>query len=291
MKHMKMKKYLFVILLASSWIYGQESTIGLQSIKALNPTKDFIEAERVFQKVKEILVNSRSFKVLDRESLGIVLTEQEIQKQITSINAKVVDQGKIAGAQSIIGGKLIGVKYKKIVLKNPFSNKKKTSNHTPLRAVFDFSLDIIDTETSQTLETKTFKVGTLNTKSLGGLTEQEAFQNALNSLNDELKAFLNRFVAKSVAIVSIEEEKGGAAKKILLNTGEANGTKKNDKLGIYELSTVTIGNKQTQREKWVADVKIEAIEGEELSTAMVVKGGKELLDKFNSQKTLICKSK
>ncbi|MDC6366668.1 MULTISPECIES: CsgG/HfaB family protein [Flavobacteriaceae] len=285
---MKMKKYLFVILLASSWIYGQESTIGLQSITSYNPTKDYVEAELIFQKIKEILVNSRNFEVLDRESLGIVLTEQEIQKQITSINAKVVDQGKIAGAQYIIGGKLIGLEYKKAI---NLLQKSKVAGQTLQRAVFSFSVDILDTESSKTLETKTFKVGTLNTKSIGGLTKIEAFQAALKALTKDLEKFLNKFIAKSVAIVSIEEEKGGAAKKILLNTGEANGAKKNDKLGIYELSTVTIGNKQTQREKWVADVKIEAIEGEELSTAMVVKGGKELLDKFNSQKTLICKSK
>lgn len=286
---MIMKKCLIPLLFVSLFAFGQKSTIGLQSIKSSNSSKDHFEAEMVFQKIKEVLVNSRSFNVLDRESLGIVLTEQEIQKQITSINAKVVDQGRIAGAQNVIGGKLISIEYKKVSLKNPFS-KSKASKQTPLRAVFSFSVDILDTETSSTLETKTFKVGTLNTKSLGGLTEQEAFQNALNSLTNDLEKFLNRFVAKSIAILSIEEEKAGAAKKVLINTGQADGAEKNDKISIYELSTVTIGDRQTQREKWIADIKINAVEGNELSIATVVKGGKELLDKFNAQAKLICKS-
>lgn len=288
MKIMKMKKGLFIVLLISSAIYGQEETIGLQSIKSVDPSENYIEAELISQKVKEVLVNSRNYKVLDRESLGIVLTEQEIQKQITSINAKVVEQGRIAGAKNVIGGKLTNVEYKKAL---SLLKKSKLEGQSLQRAIFSFSIDIIDTETSQTLETKTFKVGTLNTKSLGGLTEQEAFLNALNPLTKDLEKFLNKFVAKPIAILSIEEEKGGAAKKVLINTGETNGAKKNDKISIYELSMVNIGDKQTQREKWVADIKIDATEGEELSTAVVVKGGEELLDKFNSKAKLICKSK
>ncbi|WP_165819359.1 CsgG/HfaB family protein [Flagellimonas aquimarina] len=283
-----MKKCLIPLLFLSLFTFGQESTIGLQSIKSSNPSSDYVEAELIFQKVKEILVNSRSFKVLDRESLGIVLTEQEIQKQITSINAKVVDQGRIAGAKNIVGGKLISVEYKKAL---NILGKSKLEGQSLQRAIFSFSIDIIDTETSQTLETKTFKIGLTNTKSLGGLTKPEAFVSGLNSLTKNLKKFLNKFVSKSIAILSIEEEKGGAAKKILINTGEANGAKKNDKISIYELSMVTVGNTQTQREKWVADIKIDATEGEELSTAVVIKGGRELLDKFNSQAKLICKSK
>lgn len=288
MKIMNTRTYLIVILFVSSLAYGQQETIGLQSIKSLNPTVDYVEAEIVFQKVKEVLVNSRIFEVLDRESLGIVLTEQEIQKQITSINAKVVNQGRINGAKNVIGGKLISLEYKKAL---NLLKKSKIEGQTLLRAVFTFSIDIIDTETSQTLETKTFKIGTLNTKSLGGLTKQEAFTNAFNTLTKDLKKFLNKFIAKPIAIISIEEEKGGAAKKVLINTGEANGAKKNDRISIYELSIVTIGDRKTQREKWVADLKINAVEGEELSTALVVKGGAELLSKYNNQANLVCKSK
>jgi len=285
---MNMKKRLLFILFVSSLTYGQQETIGLQSIKSLNPETDYVEAEMIFQKVKEVLVNSRNFEVLDRESLGIVLTEQEIQKQITSINARVVDQGKIAGAKNIVGGKLINVTYKKAL---DLLKKSKIEGQALQRAVFSFSIDIIDTETAQTLETKNFKIGVLNPKSLGGLTKQDAFLNALQSLTKDLEKFLNKFIAKPIAIVSIEEEKGGTAKKILINTGAANGATKNSKISIYELSMVTIGDRQTQREKWVADIKINAIEGDELSTATVIKGGKALLDKFNSQATLICKSK
>ena len=67
-------------------------------------------------------------------------------------------------------------------------------------------------------------------------------------------------------------------KKFLINTGQADGAKKNGKISIYELSMVTIGERQTQREKWIADIKINAIEGDELSTALVTKGGKRTFE-------------
>lgn len=280
---MKIKKNLIVSLLLlfiSFSCFAQEKpTIGLQSIRALNPSKDYIEAELVFQKVKEILVNSRSFSVLDRESLGIVLTEQEIQREITSINAKVVDQGRVAGAESVVGGKLINVEYKAL-LKSELR-----------RAAISFSLDIIDVETSQTLETETFKIGLLNPRNVGGVTNQEAFNTALKLLTKKIESFLNKFIAKSIAILSIEEQKNGVAKMILINTGKATGAKKNSRISIYELSTVAVGPLTTQREQWIADIKIDAVEGDELSTAIVTKGGKELLEKFNSQAKLICRSK
>ncbi|MEA1785138.1 CsgG/HfaB family protein [Arenibacter sp. GZD96] len=288
---MKMRNRVSIFLCAlcvTGALCGQQPTIGLQSIKAPSVENGFMEAEYIFQKVKEILVNSRNFEVLDRESLGIVRTEQEIQKDITSINAKVVEQGLIAGAENIIAGKLISVEYKKAI---GLLQKSKIADQEVLRAVFSFSLDILDTETSQTLETQIFKVGMLNPNISGGLTEQEAFRSALNSLAKSMEKFLNRFVAKAIAILSIEEEKGGEAKKILINVGEAHGAKKNNAISVYEISSVSIGDRETIREKWIADVKIDAVEGAELSTASVTKGGKELLEKYNNQATLICKPK
>ncbi len=276
-------KNIFIILTVFVGVlaYGQEKpTIGLQSIKALNPSKDYIEAELTFQKIKKLLVDSRSFSVLDRESLGIVLTEQEIQTQISSINAQVIDQGRVAGAENVVGGKLINVEYQKLL-----------GSKSLRRAAVTFSLDIIDAETSETLETETFKIGLLNLKNVGGVTNQEAYSTSLKLMTKKIQNFLNKFISKSIAILSIEEQKNGVAKMILVNTGKATGAKKNNKISIYELSTMNIGEKTTQREKWVADVKIEVVEGDELSIAKVTKGGKELLEKFNAQAKLICKSK
>ena len=118
---MKMKKYLSILLFASSLVYGQQSTIGLQSTQALS-IDEAVEAEQVCQKIKELILSTGTYEVLDREALGYVINEQEVQKQITSINADVVEQGRVKGAEFIIASKLFNVTYKEIktsILKNP----------------------------------------------------------------------------------------------------------------------------------------------------------------------------
>ena len=168
-----MKMYLLPIFLISFMAFGQQPSIALQSIEAVNKEKDYVEAEMIFQKVKDLFVNTNRFRILDRESLGVVLDEQEIQKQITSLNADVVRQGQIAGAENIIGGKLISLEYKKVggvakkVNKLLFGKDSKQLDENLYRPVFTFSLNVINTETSETMNSHTFRVGTLDTKSLG----------------------------------------------------------------------------------------------------------------------------
>ncbi|WP_394747145.1 CsgG/HfaB family protein [Spongiimicrobium salis] len=282
-----MKKCLLPLFFISCFALAQKPTMALQSFEAANRDSHYAEAEILFQKIKQVFVNSKRFSILDRESLGIVLDEQEIQKQITSINAKVVEQGRIAGAEHVIGGKLLSLEYKKV--KPKIIGKSKD---LLFRASFVFSIDIISTETSETIQTQTFKKGVLDLKSYGGITEREAFQNALNSIDKKIKKYLNEFLPTAINIVTIEEQNDKkGAQTLLINAGTAGGVKKNDKLTVHEITIMNIGGKDTKREKWIADLKIKAVEGEELSIAQVTKGGKELLKKLNDNAVLICKLK
>ncbi|RUA13277.1 MAG: hypothetical protein DSY83_11770 [Flavobacteriia bacterium] len=288
MKIMKMKKYLSILLFASSLVHGQQSTIGLQSTQALS-IDEAVEAEQVCQKIKELILSTGTYEVLDREALGYVINEQEVQKQITSINADVVEQGRIKGAEFIVASKLFNVTYKTIGFKIPGlgdSSKKEGMQ----RAIFSFSVDILDTETGATVNSEKFSIGTIS-DNVGGITEDEAFSAALNSksLNNKLSDFLNKSGGGSIKLVSIEEEKGDEASMVLINSGSATNTKKNDKLKVYEISTLNVDGEDVIREKWIADLKVAAVEGEKLSTAKVDKGGKELKELYESGAKLICK--
>lgn len=294
---MEMKKYLSILLFASSLVYGQQSTIGLQPTQALN-IDEAVEAGQVCQKIKELILSTGTYEVLDREALGYVIDEQEVQKQITSINADVVDQGRVKGAEFIIASKLFNVSYKEIktsILKNPLGSvlgeKDNNSKNGLQRAIFSFSVDILDTETGATVNSEKFSIGTIS-DNVGGITEEEAFRAALDSksLNNKLSDFLNKSGGGSIKLVSIEEEKGDEASMVLINSGSATNTKKNDKLKVYEISTLNIDGEDVIREKWIADLKVAAVEGEKLSTAKVDKGGKELKDLYESGAKLICKA-
>ena len=292
-----MKMYLLPIFLISFIALGQQPSIALQSIEAVNKEKDYVEAEMIFQKVKDLFVNTNRFRILDRESLGVVLDEQEIQKQITSLNADVVRQGQIAGAENIIGGKLISLEYKKVggvakkVNKLLFGKDSKQLDENLYRPVFTFSLNVINTETSETMNSQTFRVGTLDTKSLGGISKQEAFQNALNSLEDEIRRdFIDEFLAEAIAVVNVEEEKNGEATVLLIHTGNASGAEENDKYRVYQISSYNLDGREIKREKEIAQIKILDVEGDELSTAQVLNGGGDVLENFKAGEKLICKS-
>lgn len=287
---MKMKKYILLLLFASSLIYGQQSTIGLQSTKALS-VENAIEAEQVCQTIKEVILSTGTYEILDREALGHIIDEQEIQKQITSINADVVEQGRVKGAEFIIASKLFNVAYKKVGFKlkemlNGDSNKSGVQ-----RAVFSFSVDILDTETGSTINSEKFSIGTIS-DNIGGITKEEAFRAALNakSLNNKLSSFLNDSGGSTIKLISIEEEKGDEASLVLINSGSSSNSKKNKKLKVYEISTMDLDGEEVVREKWVADLKVAAVEGEKLSTAKVDKGGKKLKELFYSGAKLICKA-
>lgn len=292
-----MKTLLLAMLMVSSMGFAQEPNIGLQSFEAVDKAEDYVEAEMLFQKVKELFVKSNRFRILDRESLGIVLDEQEIQKQITSINAEVVNQGQIAGAENIVGGKLISLDYKevkgagKVFTDLVFGKNGNETDEILYRPVLTFSLNIISTESSETIHSETFDVGTFNTKSLGGTTKQEAFKNALNSLEDQItRDFINKFLAEKIAVLGIEEEENGEAKMLLINTGNSSGAEKDDKFKVYHISVLSVNDREIKREKEIGEIQIVDVEGEELSTAKVIKGGPELLSNFHAGETLICKT-
>ncbi|NAS14324.1 hypothetical protein [Poritiphilus flavus] len=294
-----MKKYLILLLICTGLSYGQHSTIGIQSTRALN-LENAVEAELVCQKIKEVILSTGTYEILDREALGLVMDEQNIQKKITSINADVVAQGRIKGAEFIIASKLFNVAYKKIkpsIFEKPIesvlgSDEDKDSEVGLQRAVFSFSVDILDTETGATLNTQKFSIGTVS-DNLGGITKPEAFQSALKakSLEGKLSQFLNESGGGAIKLISIEEEKGGSAAIVLINSGSSTDTKKNKKFKVYEISVLQIDGEDTIREKWVADLKVTAVEGEKLSTAKVDKGGQKLKELFESGAKLICKSK
>ena len=293
-----MKSYLLPIFLFSIMAFGQQPSIGLQSIEAVDKENDYLEAEIIFQKVKDLFVNTNRFRILDRESLGVVLDEQEIQKQISSINADVVRQGQIAGAEHIVGGKLISLDYKEVkgaskkIGELIFGKDSKQIDENLYRPIFTFSLDVISTETSETIGSHTFKVGTLDLKSVGALSKQEAFQNALNSLEDEIRTnFIYEFLAEAIAVVNIEKEKNGQATLLLINTGDSSGAAENDQYTVYHISSYNVDGRELKREKEIAQIKIIDVEGDELSIAEVLNGGEKILENFKAGEKLICKSK
>ncbi|WP_422103810.1 CsgG/HfaB family protein [Winogradskyella sp.] len=272
-----MKKVTFIILLIAFKVFAQDKpTIAMLSFKASNPEEDYIEAELAFQKVKTLLVQTNRFTIVDRESLGIIDIEQGIQSELTSINAEVVRQGRILGAEYIINGRLVSVEYKVIA-------------GELYRPIFTLILEVLDVETSEVINSEEFKTGILDPNP-GGVTKSEAFSSALKAKEKKiLKNFINKFLPEKVSIVTIEENKGKT--EALINTGSDSGTKKNYRFVVYKVSEIVVDGDKIKREQQISQLKVVEVQGTKLSLARVVKGEDELKEAFNNGDKLICKLK
>jgi 5-carboxymethyl-2-hydroxymuconate isomerase len=262
---------------------AQKTTIGLQTFQAIN-IENWKESEAVTEKIKEVFVKSKRFTVLDRSmyTQTNIFLEKEIQKNIDFINGYVVKQGKSKGAKHIVGGKLLSVTYKTIkdVLK---------------RCYLSFSINVSDVETGELIHSEVISLNLpLPPIPKPGLTNDEALNNTLISLEKKIRAFLEGYVPFYTDIIEIEEleKKKGVelAKTILINAGVDDGINKNDRFGIFEVTYIDTSKGKKKREREIATFKVISVQGE-LSQGKILSGGEELLKKFNSKKTiLVCKS-
>lgn len=290
-----MKNLLFLLFLTSFATLSQEKiAVSVQPVEVFNPAQ-VEEAKYLFDKVQNMFVESNRFSVVNRGSMKAVYTELENQKDITSINADVVDQGKITGAEFLVVGKLISLEYvdtestaTKVL--NIFTRNKdsKESSGLLVKPVFTFSLSLISVETSETPKSKEFSVSA--TQGLPGLTQFESFKKALDSQENVIhKDFINEFLPEIISIVNVEKTKGEKAEEVLITTGDANGTKVNDRFVVYRISNLMIGDKETLREEEISQLKVIEVQGADLALAKVTKGEEELLEAITSGENVICK--
>ena len=115
----------------------------------------------------------------------------------------------------------------------------------------------------------------------GNNTQAKAFDNSLIRMQKYIDAFIENYFPIHTQILEIVEIKKEEAKEVLLNVGTQTGTQKNDKYSVVEITTYEAGGKSIKRE----------VEIGELSSAKVSKGGEAILEKFQSNAKLLCKSK
>jgi curli biogenesis system outer membrane secretion channel CsgG len=292
-----MKKLFFLLFMISSVTYSQEKiAVSVQPVEVNDPSH-IEEAKYLYDKIQSVFVESNRFSVLDRGNIKAVHSELENQKGVSSINAEVVDQGKIAGAEFLIVGKLLSLEYVdtentagKLIKVFTGNRNSKESSGLLIKPVFTYSLSLISVETSETPKSKNFSVSV--TKGWPGLTNFESFKRALDSEETTIQRdFINEFLPEIISIVQIEKENGGKAEEVLISTGDANGTKKNDQFVVYKLSNLMIGDRETVREEEISQLRVIEVQGADLALAKVLNGEAELLEALSSGNEVICKLK
>ncbi len=265
--------FVAIAFLMANLVIGQKTNIGLLTFKATS-YQDYVEADLLTEKVKEVFVDSKRFFPIDRTAYAELnaIKEAEIQKNVDYINGQVVEQGRKNGARAIVGGKL-----------NTLSYKQMTGGL--YRCDLVFSISINDIETNELLATKTFSS---LLPSIPGTTRTQAMTNAINFYNKGIENFIIDNVPFVAKIYKVEPMKKGAEIRIIAGVGE--GVKKGDKFAIYEVSKVDIGGAIKTLKESVAEFQIKEVEGD-FSKGQIKKNGERLVTKFKDESIeLICES-
>ncbi|WP_161555218.1 CsgG/HfaB family protein [Dokdonia sinensis] len=280
-----MKRILLLSFVIFSQIaLSQKTSIALlpfESQSSLSP-----QANAIYDQVKEAFVATNRFDIVDRSNYSKINSEKELQKTEAFMNSDVIAQDNSKGAQQLVAGKLIS-----------YSNRlMQTEKSAYYKCNVSFSLDVLDVETGQVIHSKTITpkdsfMGSVLKSSMGGNSSPEAaFGNTLVRMQKYIDEFIQDYFPVETQIIDIQEVKKDEAKNVLVNVGTQTGTKKKDEFIVYEITFLEVGGKKTKREVEIGKFRIDVVEGAEISSAKVTKGGEAILEKFKSNAKLICKS-
>ncbi|HNY01710.1 MAG TPA: hypothetical protein PKG48_03945, partial [Bacteroidales bacterium] len=156
-----------------------------------------------------------------------------------------------------------------------------------------FSLKLIDVMNEKTRIVKEFDSYGL----IGGYvnmsyeTEQNAILKTIQGLKRQVTTFFNDQFSVSFALVDVLREKKGEAERVQLLGGKNLGLSKNMKLKVLRVSVLTYNGREVTRRKQVGTLNVVEIQGEEVSEAEVLEGGKDILAAFKEDpKCLVCET-
>ena len=282
---MKIKLLHILLFVMASKSWSQKTTVALLPFEKVASVPAASDA--IYEKVKQAFIATNRFEIVDRKNFEKINSEKELQKTENFLNSDIVAQANAKGAEQLVTGRVIYVNYTKHATESSFYYDCNIS----------FSLDVLDVETGQVIYSATLKpedsfLNSVLKSSLGAnSTPAKAFDNSLIRMQKYIDAFIENYFPIHTQILEIVEIKKEEAKEVLLNVGTQTGTQKNDKYSVIEITTYEVGVKSIKREIEIGELKVTDVQGAEISSAKVTKGGEAILEKFQSNAKLLCKSK
>lgn len=278
---MKIKLLTLLFLSFGMLVFSQKKRIAFTSFQ--NPSNASTKYLKALEdKVESIFTATNRFKVIDRIDIKAIVIEQETQKGEKYLDGLTVQQGKLDGAEAIVVGTLNSVDFEKS------TTDKGAVSYT---SRINFSLKILDVESGEVLvnETITFKLGSWDVFHAND-TQDQAFFSALKKGDKEMDKFLEKYFPVTAKIIEIIGKDRNKAKTVLISMGKSKGAKKNKKLKVVEITSMTIDGETTIRKAEIGQIKITDVEGDKISKAKVLKGGDKILRKFNAGAKIECQS-
>ena len=272
-----MKKIIFVLLfglVGSLSGYSQGIEKEVVGVSAFSSDVNSAFDKSVAEKVVQVVTNSRRFIVVDRTSYDKVKAELEFQKSEAFLDSKnTVQQDVALAAHYLIVGHIVKM--------NIFTMKNSDGSVNGYKASASFTLKVNDVETGKTTEAESFQTSVSPLM----LSKEAAVNEALKSVEPALNAYFSKTFPLTTNIVKILTTKKDAAATLLLAGGRSFGFKEGDKISVERIEMLNGKPYPTT----IGELKVTKIAGEDFSECEVVKGGKEILDRFNAAEKIHCK--
>lgn len=272
-----MKKMFFMLSIMSSSIFLSYSQIDSRLVVGVTTFRSDIDtryAGPITEKVVEMLTKSKRFKVVDRTSIDKVQSELEFQKTENFIDSEHrSQQGVMIGADYILTGHIRQINIARVLNVDGSVGGYRTS--------LSFTLKIVETATSISASAQSFE----SKGAMKALSPERAVDEAIRTLDEKLKAYFDKNFPVHVKIAKIITTKKDEATVILLAGGSSHGLKKGDKFVVQKIEMLE-GKPYPSK---IGLLKAVKIAGDSFAECMVLKGGAEILARYNATENIVCK--
>lgn len=199
---------------------------------------------------------------------------------------------RISQSDYLMEGSILGVEIKE----KSRTNEETGEVTTTYEAYVNFTVKITNPSNGQIIASEQMRIGNdilagggVNSLMNSPKTPEAAMNKAMKAVNNKIKKFINKHFKLEAELVEITENKGPAAKMVLISGGSAAGFKKNTKLTVSMRSPKTLSNGTTlMRTKQIGQIKVSKVEDENFSICQVTKGGEAIKKAMAEGTVLIC---
>lgn len=140
------------------------------------------------------------------------------------------------------------------------------------RAILTLTLKVVDPNNGNTIGSESFNVGQGITEDNTGSTAQEAIITVCKTAKKKIDRFVDTYFAVVGKILEVGEIKKDEVKTLYISLGSSVGVVKGDEFEVKKNRQIAGKPSATV----IGKIKVEAVEGDEISLAKVTKGGKEI---------------
>ncbi len=234
-------------------------------------------AEDLRNKVIEGLQSTQRVEVIDVDSNSALAIEQSRREQDNVTAGDDMERLAVMtqeGANYLISGTVTAIKA--------VYNPPKDGSDAYYAATSHLTLKVIDPKTGKLVSTKTItlgdKIAHLNT----GSSADEAVAKANNNVKGEIKRYVDEVFKVKGQILEVDEQKKGEAKYVFISVGSDQGIIKGVNFTAY-IEREVAGR---QSKKTIGELKVEDVQGGDLTRCEVKKGGKEIMEAINAGQTV-----